>query len=74
MTVKTITTSHFSVEFSVPPTGNQRYRQNITVEVISSSMERALEIVREEFSDSVFHNVRRLGTEKKIIIDMEMIV
>lgn len=63
--------SHFVCEFSEPvDRGNGTvWWRNTSLNVMCSTLDRAVEMCRERHPDARLHVVRRVGTDKEILID-----
>lgn len=63
--------NHFVIEFTVEHTydSGKKWRQNLTLDVLCSTAERALEMLRVEHPSAVVHVVRRVGSNRSVLID-----
>jgi tRNA pseudouridine-54 N-methylase len=64
---------HFVIEYTIERTNSSgaTWRQNQTLDVLCSTAERALQLMRGWHPDAVVHVVRRVGTNRMILIDAE---
>jgi hypothetical protein len=65
--------NHFVVEFTVERAydSGKTWRQNLTLDVLCSTAERALEMTRAEHPSAVVHVVRRVGSNNAVLIDTQ---
>lgn len=67
-----IVASHFVIEYTDPPTEERRWAQNRSLSVVCENAERAIELLRTVSENGKIHVVRRVGTDKAMIIDEKL--
>lgn len=67
-----IQTSHFVIEYVDPPTEERRWAQNRSLDVVCDSAERAIELLRTVSTVGRIDVVRRVGTNRAMIIDEKL--
>ena len=72
-TMNMVVTSHFVIEYVEPATNEIKWARNKSLDVICENAERAIELLRSVSSNSRIDVVRRVGTNRTVLIDAKSI-
>lgn len=73
MTHLSIEASLWNVEFSTDPTEKRKWRQNHILGVVSETLDRAIEIVREAHPDARIHAVHKKSPNNTVLVDKSLV-
>lgn len=59
----------FAIEYTDPPTEGRRWARNGQVNVVTSTVERAIEVFREHNTEATLHVVRRVSSKRMTLLD-----